>query len=95
MGLRFQLFGWRHLRTGDVFPLPLANPDGTGWERWIMCTARFEGTDDQFRPDSRLMIVRCGLNHSESLRKNVPDTYYFLWEGDHFLQLLRIQANRQ
>ena len=83
------------LQTGDVFPLPLAKPDGTGWDKWIMCTARFEGTNDEFHLDSRLMIVRCGLNYSERMRKNVPDTYYFLREGDRFLQLLHVQGKLQ
>jgi len=83
------------LQTGYVFPLPLAKAGGTGWERWIMCTAAFEGATDEFHPDSRLMIVRCGLNYSERMRKNVPDTYYFLLDGDRFRQLLRIQGKLQ
>ena len=29
------------LQTGTVYQLPLAKPNGSGWERWIMCTARF------------------------------------------------------
>jgi hypothetical protein len=78
------------LQTGDVFPLPLAKPGGTGWERWITCTAAFEGAADEFHLDSRLMIVRCGLNYSERMRKNVPDTYYFLLDGDCFRQPLHI-----
>jgi hypothetical protein len=76
------------LQTGGVFPPPLSKSSGSGWERWIMCTACFDGADDEFHPDSRLMIVRCGLNYSERLQKNVPDTYYFLWERDGFRQLL-------
>ena len=56
------------------------------------CTACFEGTDNEFHVDSRMMIVRCGLNYSERLQKNVPDTYYFLWEGDHFRQLLYVSG---
>jgi hypothetical protein len=32
------------LQTGYVFPPPLAKPNGKGWERWIMCTASFEGS---------------------------------------------------
>jgi len=27
--------------------LPLAKPNGTGWDKWIMCTASFEGTGDE------------------------------------------------
>jgi hypothetical protein len=80
------------LQTGDVYQLPLAKTNGRGWERWIMCTASFEGADDEFHIDSRLMIVRCGMNYSERLRKNVPDTYYFLWEADHFRQLVYISG---
>jgi len=78
------------LQTGDVFPPPLAKPKGAGWERWIMCTASFEGADDEFRLGSRLLVVRCGLNYSQRLQKNIPDTYYFLWEQNRFRQLLYI-----
>ncbi len=58
-----------------------------------MCTASFEGSDDEFRIDSRLMIVRCGMNFSERLQKNIPDTYYLVWENDHFRQILRVAGN--
>jgi hypothetical protein len=80
------------LRTGEVFPPPLSNSNGTGWERWIMCTASFDGANDEFHLDSRLMIVRCGMNYSERLQKNIPDTYYFLWERNGFQQLLHISG---
>ena len=80
------------LRTGVVFPPPLATPNGTGWERWIMGTASFEGANDEFHIDSRLLIFRCGQNYSERLQKNIPDTYYFLWEGDQFRQILFVSG---
>jgi hypothetical protein len=80
------------LQTGDVFQLPLAKANGRGWERWIMCTASFEGANDEFHIDSRLMIVRCGLNYPERSQKNIPDTFYFLWEANHFRQLLYISG---
>ena len=76
------------LKTGDVFQPPLATPNGIGWDRWIMCPGSFEGTGNEFQVESRLMIVRCGLNYSELLQKNIPDTCYFLWEGNGFRQLL-------
>jgi hypothetical protein len=80
------------LQTGNVFPPPLAKPGGSGWERWIECTACFEGANNEFHADSRLMIVRCGLNFSERLQKNIPDTYYFLWEENRFRQLLYVSG---
>jgi len=76
------------LDTGEVIPPPLAKPNGKGWERWIKCPASFEGTGDEFRLDSRLMIVRCGLNYSERLQKNIPDTYYFVLDQGAFRQIL-------
>jgi hypothetical protein len=82
------------LQTGDAFPLPLANPNGTGWDKWIMCAASFEGTDDEFKVNSRLMIVRCGMNCSEQLQNNIPNTLYFLWERDRFRQLLFISGKQ-
>ena len=78
------------LRTGDVYQLPLATPNGSGWERWIECTACFDETGEDVHVDSSLMVSRCGLNYSERLHKNVPDTYYFLWEGATFRRLLFI-----
>jgi len=85
------LIDWQ---TGDVFPPPLAKPNGSGWERWIECTACFEGANNEFRVDSRLMIVRCGLNYSERLQKNVPDTYYFVLEQRRFRQLLFVSGKQ-
>ncbi len=79
------------LQTGGLFPPPLSKSGGIGWERWIMCTACFDGADE-FHRDSRLMIVRCGLNDSERLQKNTPDTYSFLWDRDEFRQLLFISG---
>jgi hypothetical protein len=80
------------LQTGSVAQLPLAKPSGTGWERWIECTACFDGANNEFHIDSRLMIVRCGLHFSERLQKNVPDMYYFLWEGNRFRRLLYVSG---
>jgi hypothetical protein len=82
------------LQTGDVFPAPLAKSNGRGWERWIECAACFEGANDEFHLDSRLMIVRCGLNYSERLQKNITDTYYFLWEENRFRQLLHVPGKQ-
>lgn len=82
------------LQTGDSFPLPLAKTNGTGWEKWIMCTASFEGTGHEFHIDSRLMLVRCGMNFSVSLKKNVPDVYYFVWERNRFRQLMFVSGKQ-
>jgi hypothetical protein len=76
------------LKTGEVYQPPLATPNGAGWERWIMCPGSFEGTDDEFHINSRLMIVRCGMNYSERLQKNIPDMWYFVWEQNRFRELL-------
>lgn len=80
------------LQTGIVWRPPLAKPGGRGWERWIECTACFDGADNEFHSDSRLMIVRCGLNYSDRLKKNSPDTYYFVWEENRFRQLLFVSG---
>lgn len=80
------------LKTGDVLPLPLAKANGRGWERWITCPASFEGTGDEFHLDSRLMIVRCGLNFDEQLQRNVPDVYYFVLEDQRFRELAHLHG---
>ena len=40
------------------------------------------------------MIVRCGLNYSERLQKNVPDVYYYVWDDNRFHQLLFVSGKR-
>jgi len=82
------------LQTGEVFPPPLAKSNGNGWERWMLCTACFEGSGDEFHVDSRLMMVRCGMNYSERLQKNFPDTYYFVWDYYRFRQILFVPGNQ-
>jgi hypothetical protein len=50
----------------------------------------FEGPgNDEFHLDSRLMVARCGSEPS-----NTPDTYYFLWDGRRFRQLLFVAGKR-
>ncbi len=78
------------LRTGDVYPPPLGGK-GKGWERWISCTALFQGTGDKFRVSSRLFVTRCGSNFDKS-GKNWPDVFYFLWEGNGFRELLHVRS---
>ena len=81
------------LQTGSVFPPPLAG-HGDGWNRWIMAPAFSEGSGIDFRLDSRLVVVKGGLNHSEVLKKNVPDVYYFVWERNRFRQLMFISGKQ-
>jgi hypothetical protein len=80
------------LKTGDVYQPPLATPNGTGWDRWIMCPGLFEGTGDEFHVDSRLMIVRCGMNYSDRLQTNIPDTWYFVWEPNRFREVFFVSG---
>ena len=79
------------LQTGSVFPPPLG-AHGDGWDRWIMGTAFFEGAGVDFRLDSRLVVVKGGINYSEALKANVPDVYYFIWEEGRFRQLLYVSG---
>jgi hypothetical protein len=78
------------LQTGRVFSPPLA----TSTARFSVCQNAYENSGVEYRVDSRLVIVRCGLNYSERLQKNVPDTYYFLWQQNSFRQLLQISGKR-
>ena len=55
-----------------------------------MSPAFFESSAVDFRRESRLVVVKCGINYSEILKTNVPDVYYFLWEHDRFRPLLNI-----
>jgi hypothetical protein len=81
------------LQTGSVFPPPLG-AHGEGWSRWMMAPAFFDGSGVEYRRDSRLVVVKGGINYSKLLNANVPDTYYFVWEGDRFRQILHISATQ-
>jgi hypothetical protein len=74
------------LKTGDVFPPPLGG-HGIGWDHWIISPAFFEGAGIESHADSRLVVIRAGINYSEPLQKNVPDVYYFTWEDNRFRQI--------
>jgi len=81
------------LQTGEVFPPPLG-ANGNGWEHWIMSPAFFDSFGIDFRSESRLVIIRTGINYSERLQKNVPDVYYFVWEANRFRQLLFVSGKQ-
>src|SRR5216684_6107452 len=74
------------LETGHVIPPPLSS--GTaGWDLWMFCWQAYQGAGVWTRPDSRLLIVRCGKTFIERLDDVVPDTYYFVWEGSRFQRI--------
>jgi hypothetical protein len=80
------------LESGLVYRQPLA-PGTSGWDRWVFKDGFFEGAGAWGRLDSRLLIIRCGMTWLERIDRIVPDTYYFLWEGDHFRRLLKVAAD--
>lgn len=71
------------LATGQVIPLP---PDGSH-AYFSICQSAFEDSGVECHLDSRLMVMKCGLNYIERLKKNVPDVYYFVLDDNHFRQL--------
>jgi len=75
------------LQTGTVYPPPLGD-HGDGWSRWMIAATMSNGSAIDFHPDSRLVVVRGGINYSERLKANIPDVWYFVWERDRFRQLL-------
>ena len=78
------------LETGTVF----SPPSATGSAPLSVCQSAYDSSGVGFRLDSRLMVVRCGLNFSVRLDKNIPDAYYYVWEGDHFRQILFVSMKR-
>ena len=68
------------LQSGDVYSPP--SPGDTA--HFSVCESAYEDSGVDFRLDSRLILLRCGLNYSERLGKNVPDAYYFVWDGNSF-----------
>jgi hypothetical protein len=75
------------LRTGQINAAPLANKSNDA-SRFNICQSAYYPSEIKHRVDSRLIIVRCGLNFILRLNKNVPDTYYLVWENKRF-RLLR------
>ena len=69
------------LKTGSVFPLPLA-AHGEGWGRWRIGSEEIERSVDS-RPNSRLAIVSS---------RDIPDVYYFVWENNRFSQLVHVSS---
>jgi hypothetical protein len=68
--------------TGQVIAPPLAERMS-----FSVCQSAYEGFGVEVRPESRLMVLRCGLNFDVRLQRNVPDVYYFVLEGEGFHQL--------
>jgi hypothetical protein len=85
--------GFIDLQRGLVIPPPLT-AGTTGWDRWMYCWQAFEGAGVWTRPDSRLLIVRCGKTYIERLDDVVPDTYYFVWDGSRFQSVIRVRADQ-
>ncbi len=60
----------------------------------MYCWQAFRGAGVWTRPDSRLLIVRCGKTYIERLDDVVPDTYYFAWDGTRFQHVMRVRADQ-
>lgn len=80
------------LETGSVFAPPLA-AESAGPMQFSVRQSAYENSGVDFRVNSRLLILRCGLNYSECLQTNVPDAHYFVWDGQRFNEILRIRAD--
>ncbi|HNY40067.1 MAG TPA: hypothetical protein PKJ41_06720 [Bryobacteraceae bacterium] len=65
------------LRSGEVFHPPLGG-GARGYPDWIISTGMMEGSAIDFRIDSRLIIVKCGMFPSEKLQRIIPEEHYLL-----------------
>jgi hypothetical protein len=81
------------LDSGNVFSPPLAKED-LRVMHFSVCQSAYENSGLDFRLNSRLLVLRCGLNYSERLRTNVPDSWYFVWEGERFSPILHVRGER-
>ncbi len=54
----------------------------------------FNGAAIDFRINSRLVVVKAGLNHSEARKANVPDEHYFVWEDNRFRQVFHLSGKQ-
>jgi hypothetical protein len=77
------------LATGEVIHPPQA---GSGRPDFSICRSAYEGSGVEFHVESRLAIVRCGLNFDKRLNRNLPDLYYFVLEDQAFKEILRLRG---
>jgi hypothetical protein len=76
------------LETGNVLKYPMERNTKQP-VHMDLCNGAF-GPDGvrESRRDSRLLIIRCGLNWDVGIEENRPDEYYFVIDG-HALKLIR------
>ncbi|MBI1761863.1 MAG: hypothetical protein HYR56_10545 [Acidobacteria bacterium] len=79
------------LRTGQVFKPPTADAHKMAGS-FSICQSAYYPSEVEQRANSRLMIVRCGLNFILRLNRNVPDTFYFVWKNNRFRLLKRLHT---
>jgi len=79
------------LSTGRVIAPPLAE-SSTAVLHFSVCQSAYEGSGAEVRLDSRLMIVRCGLNYDQRLDRNVPDVYFFVLDDKGFRKLAQLHG---
>lgn len=83
------------LLTGLVHRPPfLHKGQRSGGLVWLISAAFFEGPGVDFRLDSRLVIVNTGMDWDDKLNRRIEDTYYFVWEADHFRRLLLVAGKQ-
>ena len=74
-----------NLKTGDVLPPP-GRGGKTGWDRWIYCASWWETSGVEYRVNSRMIKIRCGMGEG--------DTYYFVLENEAFKLLSHIPPKK-
>ena len=79
------------LATGQIIAPPLAK-SGNPVMHFNVCQSAYEGFGVDTRLDSKLLILRCGLNFDEQLKRNIPDVYYFLLDGQAFREVLHLHG---
>ena len=79
------------LETGKVFSPPLATENSPAMH-FSVCQSAYENSGVDVRVNSRLLVLRCGLNYSERQQANVPDTHYFVWESERFHEILHFHG---
>ena len=72
------------LASGEVLPPPTAIKGSDAVLNFSFCQSAFDGSGVEFRPDSRLMVVRCGLNVDPRSERNRPAAYYYVWDDTVF-----------
>jgi len=80
------------LATGWVIDPPPVQSNSQP-ARFSLCQSGLTGSGVEVRPNSKLVIVRCGPNYNVRPRRSALDAYYFVFENQRFRKVAHLHRN--